>query len=389
MLFAQRANWELTENRISQIRKDLDKKGKEVLDLTISNPSRCDFIYSKEKICKALSREENMAYTPSALGLFSAREAVSHYYAKKNVFVDPSNIILTASTSEAYAFLFRLLADAGEGVIFPRPSYPLFDFLVGLNDLKMQTYSLVYEKDKWAIDFKSLEANIASNTKALVVVHPNNPTGSFLNPKEIQTLNDICSQRNIPIICDEVFEDYAFEEEATFPSLIGNKKNLTFVLGGLSKTLGLPQMKVSWIILNGPEDLVRAARMRLEVITDTYLSVNTPAQNALSDWFDEREPIQKEIKKRIRNNRRFMKEAAYKQTGCECLNADGGWYSVLRIPEKFREETFIIELLVQKQIFVHPGYFFDFSDEPYIVLSLLIQENIFREGISRILQSIH
>lgn len=392
--FAQRTSWEMMQNEITSQLDGLHHSGTSIIDLTESNPTRCGFLYPEEKILKPLSLPSGMIYDPSPHGNHEAREAVARYYRSKNISISPDQVFLCASTSEAYTFLFRLLADPKERILFPRPSYPLFEFLVGLNDIRMDTYALGYDRgtqrdeDEWYIDLKNLEAEIQSNTKAIVLVNPNNPTGSYVKADELKALNKICTQNNLAIISDEVFYDYEFVHRTDKVSLAENKKVLTFTMGGLSKTLCLPQMKLSWIVVNGPEAQVKAATERMEIILDTYLSVNTPVQNALKDWLDLQPQIHSEVLGRVQRNRDFLIQHVKGVDNCECLNAEGGWYAIIRMPETKSEEEWGLELLNKDHVFVHPGYFFDFWEEPFIVVSLLPKPEQFREGVTRILKRV-
>ncbi len=385
MVFSRRTNWPLFSNRITEVLDQLKKNSIPIIDLTESNPTRCGFVYPVGKLLQPLASGKNLRYEPHPQGSLEAREAVVRYYKEQGHDVAVERVFLTASTSEAYSYLFRLLVDAGQKVLFPRPSYPLFQFLGDLNDVTLDHYPLHY-KDHWYIDFFQLEDCIEPGTKAIVLVNPNNPTGSFVKKDELSPLNRICQARNIPIICDEVFADFAFPGTRDAASLVNNAPVLTFVLGGLSKTLALPQMKCSWIIVSGPEGLAEEACQRLEVIADTYLSVNTPVQNAAADWLLSKEEFQGPIKRRTLDNLRFLEEAV-KTTRCQLLNPEGGWYAVLRIPlTKISEEEFILQLLEQDHMFVHPGYFFDFDEEGFLVVSLLQPSDVFQEGIKRIVR---
>jgi len=384
MKFAARTNWELTTNPITDLVERLKSAGRAILDLTESNPSRCGFAYPREEILKVLSAADNLDYRPHPAGLLSARQAVCDYYARKNIAVQPDQVFLTASTSEAYSFLFRLLADPGERMLFSYPSYPLFQFLVDLNDLQMARYRLVYD-GKWRIDFASLAAGVDESTRGVVVVNPNNPTGSGISDDERRGLQAFCRERSLPIIADEVFLDYPFNENQEIKSLLVDPQVLTLVMGGISKTLGLPQMKVSWIVVAGPSPLVRQARERLEVIADTYLSVNTPAQTALPAWLELFPVMQKEILGRVRANRQYLLAQIQKTDGIRVLNSSAGWYAMLAVPEKFAEEEVVLELLKQDQVFVHPGYFFDCEQEPLLVLSLIVPTEIFAAGLRKII----
>lgn len=387
MIFAERTNWELNQNRLSSMVEQLKADGIPFVDLTESNPTHCHILYPAVQICQTLWKQENIRYEPTAKGLMKAREAVSSYYAKKNIEVNPERIFLTASTSEAYSFLFRLLVNPHEKVLLPQPSYPLFDFLIQLNDIHKQTYPLISSK-RWMPDWSTLSRLISDDVKAIVFVNPNNPTGTFIHEQDMSSIIQACGRR-LPVICDSVFEDYAYQENTVYPTFINNPHVLSFVLGGVSKTLALPQMKISWIIVSGPDDLVQETISRLEIIADTYLSVNTPAQNALEEWFLLHSQIHQFIMNRINHNRQHLVKAFASCSGSEYLQAEGGWYAILKLPDRLKEEDFILSLLGEKHVLVHPGYFYDFLEEPYVVVSLLIPEDVFGEGIKRILEQIY
>lgn len=386
-VFAKRTGWPLSSNRIAQVLERLKKGGGSFWDLTESNPTRCGFSYPSRAILAALDDERNLLYEPCPCGSPRAREAIARDYHRKGVEVAPENIILTAGTSEAYSHLFRLLVNSGEKVLFPSPSYPLFQFLGDLNDVQLTFYPLIHAGQNWGIDFNSLEEMSWNGVKAMVLVNPNNPTGSFIKRDELDTLNRICRAKNLPLISDDVFADFPLTTPAPGVSLAGNREVLTFVLGGLSKTLGLPQMKLSWIILSGPEFLVKAARQRLEVIADTYLSVGTPVQNALEGWLAFKDPIQEEIRARLTRNLDFLKKET-RGGPCAVWEPEGGWYAVLKIPRTHGEEEWVLKFLEEDGVFVHPGYFFDFSGEAFIVVSLLPPVEVFEEGLRRIVRRI-
>jgi len=384
MRFSKRTDWELSSNQIAQALEGVKAAGHVVLDLTESNPTCCGFEYPSSQVLSCLSAAANMQYQPCPQGNLRARQAVCDHYSRQGIFIQPQNVFLTASTSESYSFLFRLLADPGDDILFPQPSYPLFQFLVDLNDLVLKNYRLVYE-NRWQVDLDSLAQAFTKSTRAVVLVNPNNPTGSSFSASDQQEISRLCRDHDVPIISDEVFLEYPFAEHGAIRSFLHCPDNLVFVLGGLSKTMALPQMKVGWIVLNGPADQVEAAQSRLEVIADTYLSVNTPAQNALGTWLDLQPMMQAEVLGRVRKNRAYAVTCAAAVTGCECLAADGGWSVVLRLPTGVDEENFVLRLLTLDQVFVHPGYFFDFETEPFLVLSLLVPPDIFRKGLDRIL----
>lgn len=381
-IFAQRTQWDLTPNRYSDRLDALRAQGASVLDLTESNPTRCALDVPSDEISRALAGEQNRLYKPSAQGNLEARRAICRYYKEKGLDVRPERVFLTASTSEAYSYLFRLLADPGDRVLFPRPSYPLFSFLGDLNDIDIRQYMLDIRRS-WAVDEREFRQNVDDRTKAVVLVNPNNPTGSFIDPRDLDMIDSVCRDHGIPLICDEVFHDYLIEDHAP-PSLVNHETVLTFVLGGLSKTLGLPQMKLSWIVVNGPDDLVQEAIRRLEVIADTYLSVNTPVQNAVSVWLQHRQRIQREITTRVRTNYDILTQILATTDGCRALCAQGGWYAVFQVPDALSEEEWILSFLNEDHVAVHPGYFFDFPAEAYMIVSLLPECTTFREAVQRV-----
>jgi alanine-synthesizing transaminase len=387
-MFADRTNWELAANKLTMLLDELRRQNAPLLDLTESNPTACGFSYPPE-VLSALANPNNLRYAPEAQGLLSARQAVCAYYAKKGIQLKPEQIFLTASTSEAYSFLFRLLLNPGDEALFPAPSYPLFQFLVDLNDIEMKTYPLVYGTTGWDIDSRELQDQISTRTRAIVLVNPNNPTGSYIKSTEMAVINQCCGKHGLAIIADEVFLDYPFAgQEASHLSLANNASSLTFVMGGLSKALALPQMKLAWIVVNGPEPAVEKAIARLEVITDTYLSVNTPVQNALPVWLNYQDVVQRQIRERTANNREYVLNNMPSKNGVRFLQAQGGWYVVLRLPEDTDEETFVLDLLREDHVYIHPGYFFDFSEGAHAVVSLLPAEDVFQQGFQRLRERI-
>ena len=283
--FAKRTSWEFGENPLSLALEQARRSGKEVIDLTESNPTRSGIHYPPDVFLGPLARIESLRYIPHAKGMLQTREAVAAYFKVRGTFVDPERMILTSSTSEGYSFLLRLLLNPGERILIPAPSYPLFSYLAGLNDLVVDRYFLEFRNGEWRIDFLSLEAALEKDTRAIILVSPNNPTGSCVKREDLAHLNEICAAEGVAIICDEVFGEYIFEgHQKDFFSLASNCVVPTFVLGGLSKALALPQMKLSWIMASGPEDYLAQALPRLEIIADTYLSVNTPVQIAAMAW---------------------------------------------------------------------------------------------------------
>jgi len=378
--FARRTRWRRQTNALNKALEDLQAQKIPVADLTASNPTSCGFVYP-DGMLSALNFAENFNYHPDACGISAARRAVARYYARHREGVSPENIILTASTSEAYSFLMRLLVNPGEKVLIPKPSYPLFQFLLEINDVNFEHYPLMYD-GQWRLDRRALESLVDAQTKAVIVVNPNNPTGSYLDRDELNFLSALCRQHRMAIISDEVFFEYPLDPGGAV-SCAGHQAALTFVLGGLSKTLGLPQMKCAWILASGPQPLLEESLSRLEIIADTYLSVNTPVQNALSAWLGHAAGIQQQIISRVNENRQWLKEHLSAHT--ELLSLQGGWYATLRIPAVKSEEEWVLEFMREDHVSVYPGYFFDFEKEAYIILSLLPPAAVFQEAAGRIL----
>ena len=383
-IFAKRTDWDLTKNKVSATLESVKASGQTVIDMTVSNPTKCGLSYPQDEIVNPLLNNENLNYSPDSKGSHDARKVVCDYYLDKGVKIRPEQVFLTSSTSEGYSFLLRLLTDPYQKIFFPKPSYPLFDFLLGINDVVLQSYPVKYD-DCWKIDHEYMASTVTVDTKAVILVNPNNPTGSLVGDEDVALINDVCIRNNMAIICDEVFLDYSLDDSIECKTLAGNDSVLTFVLSGLSKVLALPQMKVSWIVVNGPDDVVKEAIERLEVIADTYLSVNTPSQNALGQWMGVRGEIQSEICARIRKNYFWLQTRLKREIKYQLLKADGGWYSIIRVGQDLNEEVMTIDLLEKDNVYIHPGYFFDLSFN-CIVLSLLTPEDLFREGVERIVR---
>jgi aspartate/methionine/tyrosine aminotransferase len=390
--FARRTSWNLSPNRYTEMLEEHRRSGRELLDLTTSNPTTVGLRYREEELLQRLAHHEAMAYEPQPKGLPSAREAIAAYYFGQGSRVSSDDLILTTSTSEAYTFVFRLLCNPGEVLLAPTPSYPLFDFLADLQDVKLVPYDLVYDHG-WQIDLHSLQTAIdrvqsaGGECRAALVVHPNNPTGSYVKPHEAERLNRICTANEMAIVADEVFLDYSLVQT---PALTFSASNdvLTFTLSGLSKISALPQMKVAWIAVSGPDSLKAEALRRLEVIADTYLSLNAPVQLAVPVMLEERHNIHRQLMYRIRENLAELDSQLAAQKLCQRLEVEGGWYAVLRVPVTGSDEDLAIRLLQETAVLVQPGHFYDFPVEGYLVFSLITGSQTFREGFSRVLQFI-
>jgi alanine-synthesizing transaminase len=381
-MFSRRTAWRLEPNPFSEAVREAQASNRKILDLTVSNPTRAGILYEQTAILNALRNEKSLDYDPQPKGLLSAREAVADYYRDRVESVDAEDLVLTTSTSEGYSYVFRLLADRGAEVLVPKPSYPLFEFLGDLQDVSLVSYPLIYDHG-WQIDLHSLERAVSEKTAAVVVVHPNNPTGSYVSVEERVQLNQLCAKGEIALIVDEVFLDYAHGDQSRRSFAI-NAEALTFTISGLSKISALPQMKLAWIAVSGPQKLVREAMARLEIIADTYLSVNAPVQLAAPALLEQRKSIQPQLKDRLHVNlceldRQLSPNPAYSR-----LAVDGGWYAVLRVPVTRSDEDLAIALLRERGVLVHPGHFYDFPSDGYLVLSLITEPAVFCEGISRV-----
>jgi alanine-synthesizing transaminase len=416
-MFSERTNWKLTQNRFTQAVEQARAAGVHLLDLTVSNPTRIGLQYDSAKILRALASENALDYDPQSKGLLAARVAVAAYYRDEHSVrdLDPERIILTTSTSEGYSYVFRLLCNAGDELLVPKPSYPLFEFLADLQDVRLIPYPLIYDHG-WQIDFHSLEKVVTPRTRGIVLVHPNNPTGSYVKPQEVEALNAFCRKHNLALIVDEVFLDYALDERnagapslprslrqepalslskgwesptAPVASFAENQDVLTFTLSGLSKISALPQMKVAWVVTSGPQHEVSEAMARLEVIADTYLSMNAPIQWAVPVLLEQRKSIQSQLMTRVRANLAELDRQLSTQKACQRLEVEGGWYAVLRVPVTRSDEELAIDLVREKQVLVHPGHFYDFPSDGYLVVSLIADHEEFAEGINRLFEKLN
>jgi alanine-synthesizing transaminase len=386
-MFASRTDWRLETNRLTRALEEHRRSGKELFDLTTSNPTTCGLAYPEREILTALTDPRGLVYRPESKGLREAREAVAEYYAGRVGFsgslqqVDPEHILLASGTSEAYSHIFRLLCEAEDEILVPAPSYPLFEFLADLADIRLVPYPLLYDHG-WQIDFASLRGALTPRSRAVLVVHPNNPTGSFVKPHDAAELGEICAAREMAIVADEVFLDYASGQARTF-ALHGAA--LTFTLSGLSKSSLLPQMKLAWTVVSGPEAAVQTAVDRLEIIADTYLSPSTPVQLALPKFLSLRHTLQSQLQKRISANLSVLDSMLRESKSLARLDREGGWYAILRVPVTATDDDLTVALIERCSVLVHPGHFFNFPRDGFLVLSLISPEGEFREGVRRLL----
>lgn len=426
-MFSERTNWKLAPNRFTEAVEAVRASGIQLLDLTASNPTRVGLKYDSAAILAALNSERALDYDPQAKGLLAARQAVALYYSQMSdhqkvpgvmaTRINPERIVLTTSTSEGYSFVFRLLCNAGDELLVPKPSYPLFELLADLQDVKLVPYPLLYDHG-WQMDFPSLEKALTERTRGVVVVHPNNPTGSYVHGSEIAPLNAFCREHGLALIVDEVFLDYGLETSGSKASGASSKEKpnrtaesaapvkfgggdeqgtsfaksqevLTFTLSGLSKISGLPQMKVAWIVTSGPVEQVAEAMARLEMIADTYLSMNAPMQWAVPVLLSQRRSIQAQLMDRVHKNLTELDRQLAGQSACQRLRVEGGWCTVVRVPVTRSDEELAIALVKEQAVVVHPGHFYDFSGDGYLVLSLITADEEFKQGVARTLQLVN
>jgi len=382
--FSHRLPFHREPNALTRQLAALRADGTEILDLTQSNPTRAAIAYPEE-LLRPLGDSGGLTYDPHPLGRRTAREAIALDHRRRGVDVDPAHVVLTASTSEAYTWLFKLLCDPGECVLVPRPSYPLFEHLTQLEGVRAAPYELEYHA-RWAIDFETL-ADAPPDTKVVLAVSPNNPTGSFLSADEISRLSTLCRDRGWALVVDEVFADYVIDGDRFYTDAAPRATEcLTFTLGGFSKTLGLPQLKLGWIVVGGPPPLRAQALDGLELIADSFLSVNTPVQLATPALLAGASTIRAGVIDRVRANFETLGRTARQFPASELLRADGGWSAVVRIPATRPEEHVVLDLLARAHVLVHPGYFFDFRSEAFLVISLLPPSPVFAEAVGRVLR---
>jgi aspartate/methionine/tyrosine aminotransferase len=387
-MFSRRTNWPLASNAFTCAHEEVRASGQPLFDLTVSNPTEAGLQLDAHVVLGALANPDVMRYDPQPLGLLEARKVVCQYYRESHDIsdLDPQRLVLTTSTSEAYSYVFRLLCNPGDEILVPKPSYPLFQFLADLSDVKLVPYPLIYDHG-WQIDLDSLYKAATSLTRAVILVHPNNPTGSYVSREERSALNAFSSSHDLALIVDEVFLDYAHDGAPRF-SFVSNTGALTFTLSGLSKISALPQMKLAWVATSGPSDMVAQAGARLEIIADTFLSLNAPVQLAASVLLDQRKQVQPVLLDRIRLNLRELDRQLAATPSCTRLDVEGGWYAVVRVPALRSDEGLAIDLLRSEAVVVHPGHFYDFPNDGYLVLSMITELGVFCEGINRILRMI-
>ena len=390
-MFSERFREDVTPNELSIILQDKKSRGETIFDLTESNPTRAGLRYDAKAIQTALASSAAMVYEPDPRGLETARLAISDYYRDLGVAVGSDAIFLTSGTSDAYSYLFKLLADPGDEILVPSPGYPLLAYLAGFENLKAVSYPLRYDdKNGWAIDMEVLRALVTPKCRAIVIVSPNNPTGSFIKAHELAGIDEICLENGLNVIVDEVFADFA---ATVLPHRVKTAVNgcraPTFVLNGFSKMLGLPQMKLSWIVVCGNSPSVQASCSRLELLLDFYLSVSIPIQHAAPVLLAGRRQIQQQIRLRTTANSRFLHRAIKGSADCTVRLREGGWYEILATHDPVCTEKRALQLLRDDNTLVHPGYFYGFQQNGFVVVSLLPTEKIFRTGIQRLLSRVN
>jgi alanine-synthesizing transaminase len=385
--FSARTAWDTSETELARAIIERRERELPLLDLTASNPTHCGFVYDEVAILSALARRESLVYDPDPRGKTQAREAVAKYYLDHGARVDPEQLFLTTSTSEAYSFLFRLLCDPGDEVLIAQPSYPLFDFLAQIENVRLVPYPLFYDHG-WRMDAEALRsqimAQVTSKTRTIGLVHPNNPTGHFTKDFERAELEELCAEHGLALIVDEVFLDYGVGGHAGRSFASGPHPVLTFVLSGLSKIAALPQMKAAWIAAFGPKPELGQALGRLEIIADTFLSMNAPVQCALPEWLAGRERLQAQISARVEENLGRLDTLLSSQTMVSRLEVEAGWYAVLRVPALESGEDLALRLIRDHGVSIHPGYFFGFGGDGWLVVSLLTRVSEFLAGIDAI-----
>ncbi len=383
-MFSRRTPASLEPNRLSLTLDGLRAAGAPLIDLTVSNPTRVHLPYPREEILAALSEPAALTYEPTPQGLPAAREAIAAWHGGQGATAHPDQIILAGSTSEAYGWLFKLLCNPGDNVLTPRPSYPLFECLAELEGVEVRQYSLAEELG-WGIDIGAVESRVNERTRAIVVVNPNNPTGTYLSRSEWLRLQELAAVRGLAVISDEVFFDYPWQADARrVSSLEGPHLALTFTLSGLSKVAGLPQMKLGWMHAAGPEGLRREALARLEWIADSYLPVSAPIQHAAARWLELTPWIQDGIRTRTRANRDSWMQAISAESGWRVLASAGGWCAILEAPRFHSEEEWVMSALESYHVQLQPGFFYDFERGAFLIASLLVEPELLATALQRL-----
>jgi len=386
-MLSDRTRFDLRPNRLAARLAERRAGGAPFIDLTQSNPTRAGLAAARDLLAP-LADAAALRYDPLPFGLPEARAAVARDFAGRGYPLEPERVLLHASTSEAYGFLFKLLCDPGDEVLVPRPGYPLFDFLAGLESVRVRSYALAWDGE-WHLDVAAVAAALGPRTRAIVAVSPGNPTGAYLKCSELSRLEALCAARGVALVADEVFADFPLrEDERRAASVARDSPALAFALGGLSKSCGLPQLKLAWMAVVGPEALRREALARLEVVADSYLPVSTPVQVAAPALLARKSELQAPIRARVAANLAALRQALGTGSPATLLEPEGGWSAVLRVPATCSEEERALRLLDEKNVLVHPGYFFDFPSEAYLVLSLLPPPTEFGEGVARVLADI-
>jgi hypothetical protein len=382
-MISSRLQADLSPNTLTRAVHARRQSGNSLIDLTESNPTRVGFHYPSDLLAP-LADPAALAYEPQPLGLWTAREAVAREFRRHALTVKPSQVALTSSTSEAYALLFKLLCDPGDEVLVPQPSYPLFDQLTRLEAVQTRSYLVEYH-GSWRIDLDSLTRAISSRSRALLIVSPNNPTGSFLHADDLAVLAGICETHKLALIGDEVFFDYPLEPAPAAVSVLSQAAVLTCALGGMSKSAGLPQIKLGWMVWSGPEPQVADAMHAYEIIADSYLSLATPVQVAAPALLERAAAIRAAIHQRVRRNLQSLQSACAATPSITTLRVEGGWSAVLQVPATRQEEELVVTLVTEDGVLVHPGYFFDMAREAFLIVSLIVEPALFDRGISLVL----
>jgi len=385
-MFSRRTQWNLEENRLTRLLREKRRQGVPLADFTEANPTRCGFSASAA-VLELLSRPGSRFYNPDPKGALSAREAIAGYYAEQSIRVSPEQILLTSGTSEAYAHLFQLLCDPGDSIITLHPSYPLFEHLAQLSDISLVSVALRYDGE-WHIDPEELRATVSDTSRGMILVHPHSPTGMLLKEAARLQMESILLQHGCPIIADEVFSSYRHVNDThAVRSFADSDSILTFTLNGLSKLAGFPQLKLGWIVVSGPATLQQEALKRLEMISDTFLSVSAPVQLALPEILSALPSLTGPILERVLENIGVLQKSV-EGTPVSLLRPQGGWNAVLRMPAVLSDEDWCLQFLENENVIVHPGYFFDFRGGEFVVLSLLPETPEFEQGINRLMSAV-